>query len=120
MKLDGREVMVPFPRKKYKDYLQQIGCTPDALLSSKQIHTFLLVLIPDYQTGKLSPDELSSIAAVLWSDMLDHEAKFTDFGQFLMCVSELSYYLRHPTGNVVESIIEDLLSYYQTHTLTKV
>jgi hypothetical protein len=111
MKNDGREIHIPFPNEKYNRYLQKIGVAYEKQPTPTQVKELLITIISDFLSGDLSLDEFSSICGSLWSD-LNHEEKFTEFGQFLMGISDLRYYVRHPTNNAVEEIIIRVINYY--------
>jgi viroplasmin and RNaseH domain-containing protein len=105
-----------FPQDKYWNYLKRLQVKKTEDLTSKQKQILFMTAIKDFKKGVLSVDELSDIAGEIWQNT---RSKSSELMQQLYYASELSYQLRHITGDNDTFVwfMKEVMDYYEKFKL---
>ena len=113
------EIDISFPNSKYKSLLRKLKVDEGKKFTEKQVQLIFVNSIHLFLLGKLSQDELSTIANKFWSSK---KVKFDELGSVLYKCAELIFSVRRiyvpkrpkVYGNLT-SFMKTVMKYYEKY-----
>jgi len=110
--MDKQIILREIPQEVIDEYEVIIHTSLDKVIADiNKLDTLFKRAVQDFNSGKISADDLSQIGYIVMNNLEDINSYNTNLGTAAVAASELSYYARQSDGDGYERMLKSVLDY---------